>query len=97
VATLKRRPRPALAIAQIAKTNTHIVIHMSRHAEGNSYAKYGVRDCQRVEIAIAKENEAGQRTPHHREHCEYRIGQMRQGEQRCGRECRTLRFAQDPQ
>jgi hypothetical protein len=73
-----------LVVAEITKAHAHVPHHRTGNGDGNADAKDGVRDGERIQVPVAKKNQAGGESPNECQRRQDRIGQMRESKQaRC--------------
>ena len=71
-------------IVEVADAYAHVALDVIGHGDSNTYSQDGVRDPQRIEIAVAKEEHARDEPPHEGERNEKRIRDMCEGEEQRG-------------
>src|SRR5271165_667066 len=67
---------------QIAQSDTHVAVNVIGDGNGETESQNAVSHTQRVEIAIAQEEKAGDDSPDKRDGREQRIGEVGEAEER---------------
>ena len=68
-------------IAQIAKTDAHMMMQRIRNCDRHTKTQDSMRQTKHIQIAIAKKEWAGDKCPQQREPDQDRIGDVRNGKQ----------------
>ena len=88
---------PRRMISEIAKANPHVANDRAGHANRKSDAQDGVRDGQRIEVAVAQKEEARCETPDERADRQDRVGQVGERKDCRSRKRGSLRAARQAQ
>ena len=70
----------AVAVGEVAQTGAHVVGDGAGEGDGQADAQDGVGEGERVEIAVAQEEKAGDQSPDQRDWGEDRAGEVGEGE-----------------
>ena len=68
-------------VFEIAEADAHVVVDVVGDGDGEAHAEDAVGESERVEVAIAQEEQAGERAPDQGERDEHRIGDVGDGEE----------------
>ena len=67
-------------VMQVAQSDTHVSMDVIGHSDGETDSQNAVGYAERVQIAIAQEEKAGDDSPDKREDCEQWIGDVGEAE-----------------
>jgi len=71
-------------VLEVAEADAHVAMDAVRDGNRDAHAEDDVRQGQRIEVAVAEKEQAGQRSPHRRDRDEQWIGDVRGGEEHGG-------------
>ena len=61
-------------IVDISEADAHVANHRAGESDGNADSQNGMGNPERIEVAVAQEDEAGDQPPDHGQHGENRVG-----------------------